>query len=497
MLNLDNLAVTVGRALDAFRRGPAAVPDQKVALRALVALLRLGGAVLRAEDGELWIGERRMSPSLPGVRTLLTQCEGHDVDEIHLPKDAAPASLLHLLRALAEPVGRSAGAGSVVERLQRAGVTDVRVVSSRQVAPKTESPPRPLTEVTTERVTLADALQGAPRLSRPEAAVASIALEAEDADVSAHLDAAAGRIGEELQHGRPSGAVRAVAQLIHLEETSSDPDRQVALRQAVGQLVDRPLLEGALDCARDEGMRTGALRVLERAGSRASGVVRDRLLAASDPADLQHCFDVLRTLPDGIRGLILQLQAPNPRVVQRSAEVLGILGVREAAPVLTRIVVHNHAGVRIAAATALARIATPDAIEGLAALLAEQDRELRLAAARALGGIKVGSLVAAVEQTARRETEDDVVLEYGRALGRIGTPEAVSVLVRWAAAPGWRFWRRHMGIRLAAVEGLRAAGSAQAVRALRGLTEDADADVRRAATEALEDRSIAAGAAGP
>jgi HEAT repeat protein len=184
-------------------------------------------------------------------------------------------------------------------------------------------------------------------------------------------------------------------------------------------------------------------------------------------------------------------------VVQRSAEVLGILGVREAAPVLTRIVVHNHAGVRIAAATALARIATPDAIEGLAALLAEQDRELRLAAARALGGIKVGSLVAAVEQTARRETEDDVVLEYGRALGRIGTPEAVSVLVRWAAAPGWRFWRRHMGIRLAAVEGLRAAGSAQAVRALRGLTEDADADVRRAATEALEDRSIAAGAAGP
>jgi hypothetical protein len=46
MLNYHNYAMTLGRAVDVFRRGRDAVPEQKVALRTLTALSRLAAVML-------------------------------------------------------------------------------------------------------------------------------------------------------------------------------------------------------------------------------------------------------------------------------------------------------------------------------------------------------------------------------------------------------------------------------------------------------------------
>jgi len=86
---------------------------------------------------------------------------------------------------------------------------------------------------------------------------------------------------------------------------------------------------------------------------------------------------------------------------------------------------------------------------------------------------------------AEAEENADVQAEYYRALGRIGSPEAIDALIK-AVQPGGRvFGRRATGPRLAAVEGLRGAESAAARRALLALAEDGDRAVREAAVRAL------------
>jgi len=137
MLNYDNYAITLGRAVDVFRRGRDAVPEQKVALRALAGLSRLAEVVVEVGTGELRVGGGVVAPALPGVAVLLAQLEGHDVAEIRIRQATSPASLLELLRGLAEPLGARRPAVDLAARLRAAGVHDVEV---RLVRP----PPAPL-----------------------------------------------------------------------------------------------------------------------------------------------------------------------------------------------------------------------------------------------------------------------------------------------------------------------------------------------------------------
>lgn len=75
---------------------------------------------------------------------------------------------------------------------------------------------------------------------------------------------------------------------------------------------------------------------------------------------------------------------------------------------------------------------------------------------------------------------------YRIALGRIGSPEAIGAL-KMAAGPGGRvLGRKPAGPRIAAINGLRAAGGPSAMAALRELAADRDPAVRESALRALE-----------
>jgi HEAT repeat protein len=83
------------------------------------------------------------------------------------------------------------------------------------------------------------------------------------------------------------------------------------------------------------------------------------------------------------------------------------------------------------------------------------------------------------------ESRPEVLREMFLALGRIGSTEAVQVLVR-AAEPGGRLFRRKSAtVRLGAIEGLERAGGPAATAALRALLQDDDAEVRNAAQRAV------------
>jgi HEAT repeat protein len=226
-------------------------------------------------------------------------------------------------------------------------------------------------------------------------------------------------------------------------------------------------------------------------------MLRARLMTETDEVAARQVLRLLREQPEGLRSLILLLQHGDREIIRRAAAVLGMLGVREAVPALTRVARHDDLTVRAAAIAALARLATPQAVELLGELLDEAGLDGMGVVVDALGGAALGPLVPRIENLGRRVRDARALATLAHALGRIGTRQAVGVLADWAAPPGWRFWRRRGAVRLAAVDGLRIAAAPEAVRILEGLSRDADPAVRRAALEAVEDLSIAAPARGP
>lgn len=90
--------------------------------------------------------------------------------------------------------------------------------------------------------------------------------------------------------------------------------------------------------------------------------------------------------------------------------------------------------------------------------------------------------------TATESEEDpEVLTEYYRALGRIGTPDAVRVLVDTARPGGLLKGRKDPERRRAAAEGLVLASGGEAARAaLQDLSGDRDKTVRQTARHGLE-----------
>jgi HEAT repeat protein len=163
----------------------------------------------------------------------------------------------------------------------------------------------------------------------------------------------------------------------------------------------------------------------------------------------------------------------------------GDLRAEDTVPQLARHVNHVDERVRRAVAGALAKIGTSIAVEPLRQMLRDPSPQVRLQAVQGLDGTRSRGLAMSLALAAEEETNADVLRELLLALGRIGTPDAVQALAR-AAAPGRRlFNRRPLSTRLAAIAGLRVAGSAPAATALQGLLGDDEQSVRDAAQEAL------------
>ena len=104
-----------------------------------------------------------------------------------------------------------------------------------------------------------------------------------------------------------------------------------------------------------------------------------------------------------------------------------------------------------------------------------------------IGGRKSVALAMPLVVALEEEKDEVVERELILALGRIGSPDAVLALIKFAQPAGRLFGRKPVALRLAAVEALRLAGTAPAVGTLEGLADDGDRQGRDAARRALTD----------
>jgi HEAT repeat protein len=235
----------------------------------------------------------------------------------------------------------------------------------------------------------------------------------------------------------------------------------------------------------DEIYAVDVVNLMKRAGPRGTQVLLDKLVEAPTFAERKAYLSALRSVEAGVDIIISMFGHHEWYVLRNVADLVGELRVEEAIPALGRIAEHDDPRVRRSVGVALARIGTPATVPFLRTVMRDPDPEIRLAVAQAVGGRGLGALAMPVVAAVESEEDPGIQCEYYRALGRIGTADAVQILQKVVQPGGVLFGRRAAGPRLAAIEGLGASNNPAARPVLEALAADRGKDVREAARSAL------------
>ncbi len=296
-----------------------------------------------------------------------------------------------------------------------------------------------------------------------------------------------------VQHAETAAKQKRSAQLLGViagitRVERSIPETSGVRRQygiALRRIYSKAVLDLLAHLLSEPEYRADAVAALQRGGADAVEVLLDRLVAAPTVAERRGAFDALRQMTEGTEQLVHMLDHQEWFVVRNVAELLGELGMEEAVPALARRLGHADERVRKAVALALAKIGTRSVAEPLHRALRDPAVDVRMQVALGIGGRKSLALAMPLVVAMEEEKDEAVVRELILALGRIGSPDAVQALIKCAQPAGRIFGRKPVALRLAAVEGLRLAGTPAAYGTLEGLADDGDRQVRAAARAAV------------
>jgi hypothetical protein len=186
--------------------------------------------------------------------------------------------------------------------------------------------------------------------------------------------------------------------------------------------------------------------------------------------------------------LLALLRSPEVDVVRGAARLAGQLGEAEAAPVLTELLKRNDVLLRRVAVEALVRIRTWAALEGLQQALTDNDREVRIAAARGLSVLRYpparARLQELLDSRMLREADLTEKIAFFEAYGSVADANSVAMLDR--LLNGRRLLQKEAPeIRACAAMALGKVGSPVARAALERAREDANPMVRNAVMKAI------------
>lgn len=208
-------------------------------------------------------------------------------------------------------------------------------------------------------------------------------------------------------------------------------------------------------------------------------------LAAADPQTRVTALDLLgrrgwRRKDDIVPHLRRLLHSdPDWRVRASAGRAVGRLSARDAVPELVAALRDSQVEVRVVAAAALWRLPDAAAVPSLVQLTRDPDASARQWAVLALGVARdprsVPGLVALLTDPVA-----DVRMDTIRSLGRIGHPSALAPLAALAADTA-----RPVEERLEALNSIASLNGPDKVNVLVHTLDDADAQIRLRATEAL------------
>jgi phosphoglycolate phosphatase-like HAD superfamily hydrolase len=503
-------AVLMGRTLDLLRRAPETTADHKAAVKGLLELAARRSLTVRLDQGTVSVEGVAVPSDTPFVAVLVSQMQAHGLAEIHIGHQATAVDLVHLLQALSPDLMAAGPDYSVEQRLREGKVATVSVVSSyvaeavkdRRRIRVTEAlasvgvagpPPAP------EQLRAVSAASGASRDATLEQQLAQatmlsplIAALDDTAPLPVlqrQLDSIQASITKAFDQNRMEQAIDGLAALVRRDTQASNEQVKRAYAVPLRWLLIERHMAQVVPYLLDDLYQADALAILRRAGKDGTRVVVQHLADAPTFAERRTLLKAVRQLEEGVDVIANMLGHHQWFVVRNMADLAGDLKIVEAVDPLRRAIEHADTRVRKAAGVALAKIGTQGAAWGVVKVLRDPDQEIRLAVAREIYGEGMSGVVPTLSAAAETEEHPDTLHEYYRALGRIGTPAAVQMLVKFAEPGGKFMGRRPLAPRVAAVEGLalaRGGGGNAARSALQALSSDSTKEVRDAARRALE-----------
>ncbi|HEU0013991.1 MAG TPA: HEAT repeat domain-containing protein [Longimicrobium sp.] len=222
-----------------------------------------------------------------------------------------------------------------------------------------------------------------------------------------------------------------------------------------------------------------ALRPLLHASGTAAGTpTRQALLQAAER--------LARANPAALRALA---QDADEAVAAGAARLAGRLRVAEAAPELTALLGRPQPALRLAAVEALQELRSPLASGALQRALDDGDRDVRVAAVRALAALGYTPAKAPVEAAlhSRRLAEADLTerIAFFEAYGALAGPAGITLLERVLNGKRWGGRRESPETRACAARGLGRIRHPNAERLLSAAAADPEPVVKAAAVQAL------------
>jgi HEAT repeat protein len=493
MHDAHELAVQLGRLLDLMMRSPEVSDEHRTTLGVLVDILGRRSASLVLEGDVIAVEGREVSADAPFVSVLTDRMTLHEVARIHLGYGATSIDIVELLRALAAAPAPGRPGAALTARLVTADVVTLGVVSRDQTASaaarsamRASAALRASQVPPAKRATRVDVAR-APRPSSTLAAlVDSLQDDVDETPLLSRLDTVGATIVRAIVANELTQALEAILKLIRQETEADNPDVQRQYGIAVRRLLTSEHLKKFAPMAFDDVYHEDIALLMRRAGKQGTKILLDLLIEAPSQAERLAYLKALRSTEEGADVIASLLSHHEWYVVRNAADLVGEMRIADAVPALARAAANPEPRVRRAIGVALARIGTADTALPLRKLVTDPDPQVRLSVVKEVGGRALSGLAMPLVSAAGAELDPDVLAEYYRALGRIGTPDAVAALVQAAQEGGGLLSRKPLGPRLAAIEGLGSAGGPSAVAVLRELAQSRSNDVRAVAVAALE-----------
>jgi len=273
------------------------------------------------------------------------------------------------------------------------------------------------------------------------------------------------------------------------------PARAAAAVNALSQLNSNEILDFIIAVLCTKGLaddqREKTLALFPILGSPLAARLMARLIVESDSWARKILSDGLVRQGKIAVDIVLEYLSDDRWYVVRNC--IAILGeIRDPAVVtpLQALLYHPDVRVRRETIRALTRIGGTEAVNILLRALEENDPDLRRQALASLGAMKhpaaVPSLLRIVATRDPRVRQVEIKRDAIRALGEIGSPDAVAPLAQLVVMRKFWFRTRFDEVRAAAIAALGDIGHPAAVEILQWATNDRSDAVARAAVQALK-----------
>ncbi len=300
----------------------------------------------------------------------------------------------------------------------------------------------------------------------------------------------------QLGESPPESILRALGLLCkNTSDVTLGKSRRERTLHALNQVLDDQVVAYLLDllCARDssEKLRDRVFRVLVFLKQQVVRQVMNRLAEEGEARARKTLSSVLVGQGKAAVPVLTEhLNDPRWYVIRNAVGILGEIRDQESAAHFSPLLYHKEVRVRRETLRALTRIGGKSAIDILLRTVEEADPELRRQALLSLGAIKSPEAVTTLLRLVKRP---DLMVHLAedkkaaiKALGEIGSAEAVPVLTAVLKQRKFLGRTRFDGVRAAAAQALGEIGTPETIPALEAAANGRSTEVARAANQALK-----------